>query len=115
MRQWPSLLALVAAAPALADLPDLTCRGTAPNWTLELTATAGTLVFRDQTSVMAIMQHTRAEGADWPRAMTLAGPRDSAIVILQRRRCNSDTHEAQVLTQRGTVPLMLTGCCAATP
>lgn len=68
---------------------------------------------------LTLMQETRADGYDWPRALTYIGERATAIVILERATCqlNAVTHpfEVQILTQRGTVPVVLTGCCAGAP
>ncbi|MEM9437639.1 MAG: hypothetical protein AAGA15_11405 [Pseudomonadota bacterium] len=52
-----------------------------------------------------------AEGDAWPKALTLIGERDTGILLLHDRVCEGGTHEAQMLTQRGQTPILLTGCC----
>ena len=94
-----------------AQTQTFSCQGSDPNWSLEISEEAATFAFLDRTSDLSIPQKSTAEGHDWPQAMTLIGPRDSAIVILHNRTCNGETHEAQVLTQRGEIPILLTGCC----
>ncbi|MEM1233247.1 MAG: hypothetical protein AAGH70_03900 [Pseudomonadota bacterium] len=60
---------------------------------------------------MDVPHTARAGGADWPRALTLIGDRDTGILILHDRACEGGSHEAQMLTQRGQTPILLTGCC----
>ena len=95
----------------LADSFALTCEGSTPDWSLDLTETEARFAFLDRESVMDIPQRSTAEGADWPKAMTLIGPRDSAIIVLHQRSCQQAEFEIQVLTQRGETPILLTGCC----
>ncbi len=89
----------------------LSCGGEDPRWTLDLAGERARFAYLDRESTLDIPQLSIAEGTDWPRAMTIVGPRDSAIVILHQRECLGQTHEAQVLTQRGETPILLTGCC----
>lgn len=89
----------------------LTCEGVAPDWTLDLRENDATFSFLDRQSTLDIPQRSTAEGANWPKAMTLVGPRDSAIVLLHQRDCEGQNYEVQVLTQRGETPILLTGCC----
>ena len=106
------LLPLVFTAPAAAL--DFSCRGFAPDWHLRLDADQALFRFPAQTE-MQVMQETRAEGADWPRAYTLIGERDTAIVVIEQEICSaSEPYRAHLLTQRGQTPLLLSGCCSAT-
>lgn len=115
-----SIVALMAA-PALAQdavLP-LSCEGSAPDWQLQLDADRGSFTFGGATMVLPIPQRSHAEGRDFPRALTLAGGRDTAIVILNARRCDTNEvtgwpFEANILTQRGAEPVILFGCCTPT-
>ncbi|MFV2052744.1 hypothetical protein [Aliiroseovarius sp. YM-037] len=103
------------AAMAEAELPPLACEGAAPDWTLTLAGPVAQLTI-ERPIDMTVPQSSVAEGADWPRALTLVGDRDTAIVILDEEMC-STAHakgfpiEAHILTQRGTTPILLTGCC----
>ncbi|WP_323764285.1 hypothetical protein [Marinovum sp.] len=115
MLRSAALSLMLFAAPALArDLP-LSCAGEAPGWRLDLLGPVAVFHFPARTE-MEVRLTTPAEGRDWPIAKTLTGPRDTAIVVLQERACvtghGSFPIEAQVLTQRGTTPILLTGCCA---
>lgn len=74
----------------------------------------------DREIAMSVMDEAFAEGQrKWPRALTLVGERDTAIVLLESETCAVNhtqfPFQAQILTQRGTVPILLTGCCEATP
>ncbi len=101
----------LCAFPHVAQAQVFSCLGNDPNWSLEISEDAATFAYLDRQSDLGIPQKSAAEGRDWPLAMTLVGPRDSAIVILHDRICEGQTHEAQVLTQRGETPILLTGCC----
>lgn len=100
---------LTLAAPALAA-PPLVCTGSDPHWRLDLDAGVGVLDYLLRTE-MELMLTTVAEGQDGPRALTLVGERDTAIVLLHDRACGTAQVEAQILTQRGQTPILLTGCC----
>lgn len=109
----PLILALLAApmqAQAVTD--DLMCSGT--DWQLEITGDAAEFTYR-RTSDLNLMLDTPAQTGDWPRALTFIGRGDSAIVILEAadacRYGDTGQISAQVLTQRGETPILLTGCC----
>lgn len=103
---------LFVPAAAFAEDLTLSCKGQNPNWSLELESERGFFEFRDRAGWLDIPQRTVAEGVDWPKAMTLVGPRDSAIILINERICQGQSHEIQVLTQRGETPILLTGCCS---
>lgn len=108
-----ALVIFASSAPPLAqDLPPLLCSGADPDWSVEVTGTSATLNYI-RKSDLDIPHRTRAEGKDWPRALTMIGVRDTAILILHQRPCAQSEYEAQLLTQRGTTPVLLQGCCAA--
>jgi hypothetical protein len=91
------------------------CYGSLPAWSLDIDSTRGTFHL-DRTVTMDIMHEALAEGQrEWPRALTLVGERDTAIVLLEAETCMVNhtqfPFQAQVLTQKGTVPILLTGCC----
>lgn len=92
----------------------MTCHGTAPEWRLDLAQKSAQFHFPAQTD-MEIRLVTQAEGRDDKTALTLIGDRDTAIVLLHRRECGTGEQvspiEAQVLTQRGQTPILLSGCC----
>ena len=114
----PSILLatlLALAHPALADA--MQCYGTLPAWSLSLTDGQSVLT-TDRNIPMEVMDITTAEGdRDWPRALTLVGRSDTAIVLIDQEACQLNSrdypYQAQVLTQYGTVPILLTGCCEA--
>lgn len=87
----------------------LECSGSDPDWTLSLQDDAATFSFLDRTTDMSIPQRSTPEGLDWPKAMTLIGLRDSAIVILE---APDNGQDIRVLTQRGETPILLVGRCA---
>jgi len=108
-----SSLALTEAGAGVAE-GSFACEGSKPGWTLEFDDVQATFVFPAPT-YMDVKHVARAENRDWPRAFTLIGQRDTAIVLIERQVCEtaSETtgYRAQVLTQRGETPILLTGCC----
>ncbi|MEM6276566.1 MAG: hypothetical protein AAF714_06415 [Pseudomonadota bacterium] len=85
-----------------------TCLGN--GWSLDLLGEQAEFTFPAATQ-LDVPHTAQAEGADWPRALTLIGDRDTGILILHDRECEGGSHEAQMLTQRGQTPILLTGCC----
>lgn len=122
---WRLLLILVAT-PLMADetpLPPLLCGGAEPFWNLTLQEGRGAYSTPEEPDAITydVRLTTPAEGRIWPRALTLIGPRDTAIVLLNERQC-SDTmsdfdypYAADLMTQRGTEAILLTGCCRIAP
>ncbi|MEQ9693346.1 hypothetical protein [Shimia sp. SDUM112013] len=106
--------ALLLAATAAQAEPPFTCDGADPDWHLTLAGPMAQLRYLRNTD-FEIPQSTRAEGRDWPRAYTLVSEFDTAIIILNEARCTVSGAQwpitAHVLTQRGTTPILLTGCC----
>ncbi len=88
----------------------LVCSGQDPAWSLTLDQGEGQFELT-RTSELTLALETLAQGAQWPRALTLVGRGDSAIVILENSACSDGNLTARVLTQRGETPLLLTGCC----
>ncbi|MEL6608958.1 MAG: hypothetical protein AAFO93_08610 [Pseudomonadota bacterium] len=72
----------------LASGLSLFCSG--QGWSLSVDDTQAEFVFPAPTQ-MDIPHVASAEGAEWPRAMTLIGDRDTAIVVLHRRDCGGPT------------------------
>lgn len=109
-RAQPLALAAALFAPALAAAEGYLCEGAAPGWRLAFDDAAARFEFPAPTE-MQVMNDVPAEGADWPRAFTLIGERDTAIVVLEREACGGEPYRVHVLTQRGQTPILLTGCC----
>jgi len=113
MRSLPILITLGAlVAPAAAMAQDrFSCRGKAPDWALQVDEATAQFRFLSETD-MDVALSTNAEGQDWPRALTLIGDRDTAIVVIERETCSETApYRAHVMTQRGQTPILLTGCC----
>lgn len=106
------LIVILLPVQAISDpkWPDMVCKGAVPSWTLNLMGDRAVLVFPSATD-LEIKHSASAEGQDWPIALTLVGDRDTGIVLVHKRQCNSAPYEAQLLTQRGQTPILLTGCC----
>ena len=100
---------------SLAELGALDCAGSNPEWQLTIAGEQAEFAFADRASKLDIPQRSTAEGANWPVAMTIVGPRDSAIVLLDQKACGTEDIAAHVMTQRGQTPILLTGCCVADP
>jgi len=105
----------LAATMAHAD-PPLICDGVMPEWQLDLLSdNDARFQFAGRDQRFTIPQSTRAEGRDWPRAMTLVSRNDTAILVLDETTCTvgDDTYPMRldILTQRGETPILLTGCC----
>ena len=89
------------------------CSGDAFDWSISIDG-ANAEMNIGFLSRMELMSTTEASDAEWPQALTFVGRQDTAIVILDRDACETDTtasHSALVLTQRGQTPILLTGCC----
>ncbi len=86
------------------------CMGTNPDWTLTLDSVQARFVFPTPTD-MDVPLITQADNRDWPRAFTLIGERDTAIVVLDRAECDTSDIRAHVMTQRAELPILLSGCC----
>lgn len=101
--------------PAVADV--LQCSGVDPAWSARIDGLDGSFELTRPVD-MDVPQSARAVNRDWPRAYTLLGRSDTAIVIVSERACTLGaqgfTHTADVLTQRADVPILLTGCCVVT-
>ena len=102
------LLPILATPIAFAD--GFECSGQNPDWQLSFDSQQARFTFPSPTD-MDVMLQTKAEGREWPRAYTLIGDRDTAIVLLDPVACSNGTHSANVLTQRGTTAILLAGCC----
>jgi hypothetical protein len=105
---------LLCAIPHVGWAQNLSCSGQNPTWVLSTNNTTATFTF-ERKSDMNIMQDDTAIGADHTRAMTLVGPRDSAIVVTTTAACENQGLQATILTQRGQSPIVLTGCCQIQP
>ena len=94
--------------------PPLSCEGIDPDWYLTLAGTTATLDYL-RKNTFDIPQTNAAEGRDWPRAYTLIAEFDTAIVLVNEATCDLDGRPwpltANILTQRGQTPILLTGCC----
>ena len=108
------LIISLCALPNLGWAQDYACEGAQSDWSLALSATGARFDYLDRATDLSIPQQSVAEGAQWPRAYTLIGPRDSAILIITDQSCATAEYSAHVLTQRGETPVLLTGCCVRT-
>lgn len=118
MQFWLKICAAgLLAGPVQAQ--NYSCIGADPTWALALSAQTAVLDYIG-AATMTVPQVSRAEGRTWPVAMTLVSDDYSrtAIVLLHDRSCTladqSYPVEAQILTQRQDLPVLLTGCCTAT-
>ena len=112
-----AFVATLAAGIARAgELGRLQCTGVLPAWQMEFDAKSGTLTTREAIE-MPVMNITRAEGRDWPKALTFVGDRDTAIAIVTPQACmlneTAFDHHILVLTQQDNQPILLTGCCVS--
>lgn len=104
----------LCTTPSLAEV-QYSCAGSNPDWTMEITGDTATFSFVE-AGILDIPQHTTAKDRDWPKALTLLGGRDTAIVILNERSCSTPEItnypiEANILTQKAETPVILNGCC----
>ena len=117
MRSWLRSLCIVAAGAAQAQDASFDCRGVMPDWSAHITGPTASFTYIG-TAQMDVPQFSRAERRVWPVAMTLVSTdySSTAIVLIHERSCNLGEDiiyefEAQVLTQRQDMPVLLTGCC----
>ena len=99
----------LAAAPAAAQT--FNCDGIDPDWNLRFDDVQARFSFPAPTD-MDVVHSVQAEGLEWPRAYTLIGNRDTAIVVLQAPI--EGQQNIQVLTQRAEQPILLNGTCIGT-
>ena len=92
-----ALFALLLPSAALAER--FACSGEG-DWTLTFDDTQARLVFPAPTE-MDVMLVTPAEGADWPRAYSLIGESETAIVLLEQEACGTEAFRVHVLTPNG--------------
>lgn len=109
-----ALLALLGA-PVGADT--LSCSGDDPHWTLTIDGNSGVFDLTQATK-MDIPLVTKAERRDWPRAYSLIGDRDTVIAVVDQDSCQLKGQgfdlSVDILTQRASTAIVLTGCCALT-
>jgi hypothetical protein len=108
-----TLLLMICAGPAAAQT--YSCAGSNPDWTMQIDGASATFSYV-AADVLDIPHQTTAHDRDWPKALTLLGGRDTAIVILNDRICSTAEVtdypiEANILTQKAETPVILTGCC----
>ncbi|MGV6813346.1 MAG: hypothetical protein ACWA47_13940 [Brevirhabdus sp.] len=105
-------LALLTLAPvgALADpLGNIQCNGA--GWQLLLWPPNARFSYPSPVD-LEIMNDIASDTGSWPRALTLFGARDTAIVILDAPD-GGIPERALVLTQRAGRPILLDGRCKA--
>ncbi len=108
-------LTALALCPFAAHAMDISCSGTDPDWDISVTGETAQFNY-GKSADMTVPQRGSAENRDWPQVLTLLGSRDTAIVILHQRACDT-AHvtawpvEATVLTQKTETPVVLSGCC----
>jgi len=115
-----ALLTLILPIPAHSQ-PYL-CGGVEPYWSLEIRDKTAIFSQPDQTSqALEIPLITETQGRLWPRAFTLISDTATGIALMRERAC-SDTmsdrsypFEIDYLTQSGSTPIILTGCCRLRP
>lgn len=112
-----ALLCSPAAAQTVPILP-LACEGHAPQWFLNIDGPTARLTIETEIT-MDIPQSSAAQGREWPKALTLVGPRgqQTAIAVIDEAQCTTNGTDVfglrvHLLTQRGQSPIVLTGCCA---
>lgn len=119
MHYWLSVLTAMTAQVVSAQELYFQCEGQTPDWSITMTGNTGSLSYIG-ASDMTIPQVSRAEGRIWPLALTMISDDFSrtAVVILNERSCQLGEadfdYEAQILTQRQDLPVLLTGCCRTT-
>ena len=92
------------------------CRGVDPSWTLEI-RDAGAIFDFGRRFAFEIPLVSTPENRDFPKVYTMIVAFETAIVILDHDACALPGQDfpmsADILTQRGETPIVLTGCCRA--
>ncbi|MGB0926760.1 MAG: hypothetical protein ACPGVA_06090 [Pikeienuella sp.] len=114
-----ALTALTTLATA-SERPDLLCGGVEPSWSLEIARESALFTAPDSADIhYTIPLITPADGRPWPRALTLLAPQDTAIALIRPQTCSDTMSDRRyewtvdVLTQRRSEAILLTGCCRA--
>ncbi len=108
--------------PLSAQEAGLICGGVEPFWSLEFHDERALFTAPDVQDIdYEIALRTPAQGRPDPVAITLISRRDTALAIIATRSCGdtmSDIvhpYSAEILTQRNSEAIMLTGCCRMRP
>lgn len=117
-RLTTTMVALLSSASVAIGGPvSLTCAGFSPDWTLLIDNDTATLT-RAKETTFDIPHFTRAQGRDWPLALSLIADFDTAIAVIDKTTCsqNNDGHlySVDILTQQSGNAILLTGCCDRT-
>lgn len=106
------------AATAFALLPvtaafgaALSCAGTQPNWSVDVTGDRAQVRFRGLDAPFTIPHRATALNDPEVTAYTMIGETVTAILIVTPGQCNSSDLSAHLLTQDRSTPVLLTGCC----
>lgn len=116
-------LAIASLTPiARASEAGLICGGVEPFWSLEFFDDSALFSAPDVADIdYEIALRTPAEGRPDPVAITLISRRDTALAIIATRACGDSmsdiehAYTAEILTQRQSEAIMLTGCCRMRP
>ena len=122
MRVAALLLVLLVGAAAAEGRPPLICGGVEPFWSLEIAADTAIYSAPDTAQIDYTIPHVAiAEGRPWPQVLTLLAQRDTALAIIRPLQCSDTMSDTEfdwmidVLTQRNSEAIALTGCCRLAP
>lgn len=118
-----ALAALMTTGAAIAEQhPPLLCGGVEPFWSLEIEDEAAVFTAPDVEQIDYAIPHiAKAEGRPWPQVMTLLAQRDTALAIVRPMQCSDTMSDTafdwmiDVLTQKSSEAIALTGCCRLRP
>jgi len=105
------LLLFALLCPLSVGASPMMCSGSDPQWQLLLDNTEGFFDFQGKQTQMEVADITKASNAETPIAYTLISDFDTAIVLIDARACGAGAASATVLTQRRSLPVVLTTCC----
>lgn len=117
MIRFAFLICIVAGSAGAQSVGHFECAGLFPDWSLTLEGDAGRLNFDGVSVDVEIPQFSRAEARDTPVAATLLNEEAfvTGIILLDHAECVSGGQlhpmRGHLLTQRGNLPILLTGCC----
>lgn len=113
---------ILADTGGAAERPPLLCGGVEPFWSLEISEDEALYAAPDTDPITySIPLITKAEGRPWPQVLTLLAERDTALAIIRPLLCSDTMSDVKfdwtidVLTQRNSEAIALTGCCRPAP
>lgn len=111
MQRLGTYVVLAALLPSMLfsqTIAGLRCHSDDPDWVISFSQDMARFDYDGRGTDFDIVHQTNGLPGPWPIALTLIADRDTAIVIADQ---SDGQTTIDILTQRGTTPVLLTGKC----